>query len=241
MIKMGEISCLSAAEAIESTVLRCSEPDGMGLDAWAVAASWATAALTLGLLIAAALAARAAIKTLRQMERDSIAQSRPYVYAQVVPGLAGPRTWDLIVKNAGQSAARNLTAKLSSWPKDDDFITEPLRTMFTTPQTLPPGTQVRTFWHMKAQQGGQLTDPKTGARSSSHGFGDQVRITLSYQDDNQPTRTYLDEYDLNMSAVGLTPLSTSGPDLPSSVDDPNSAALYKILGTLVRQVGELRR
>src|SRR5687767_9403546 len=42
-------------------------------------------------------------------ERVEARQSRPYVFAQLKPGLAGLGTWDLVLSNSGKSNARNLT------------------------------------------------------------------------------------------------------------------------------------
>ena len=241
MIKMGEITCRIPSNGIKSEILYCTEPEGLKLDIWTVTASWATALLTLGLLVAAVLTARVAIRTLKQMEHDSVAQSRPYVHAQLSPGLTGLGTWDLIIKNAGQSAARNVTATLSAWPEKKDFIVEALETMFLTPQTLPPGNHLRTFWYMRAQKGGYLEDPETGEKFNSHGLPDRTKITLRYEDDAMPPRVYHDEYDLSTETIGMTPVSTTGPNAPKDMVDPDAKALYKILGYIVRQIGELRR
>lgn len=241
MIKMGEITCRIPSNGVKPEILYCTEPEGLRLDVWTTTAAWATAFLTLGLLVAAVLAARAAISTLRQMKKDSIAQSRPYVYAQLVPGLGGVGTWDLIIKNAGQSAARNVTATVSEWPEQKDFIIDALSTMFSTPQTLPPGTHLRTFWYMRAQEGGYLEDPETGDKFNSHGLPDRTKVFLSYEDEDKPARIYRDEYDLSTETIGMTPISTKGPNEPRSMEDPDAKAIYKILGYVVRQLGELRR
>ena len=45
-----------------------------------------------------------------QSRKDSIAQTRPYISATIVPGLQGMGIYDLLIKNSGKSAARNLEA-----------------------------------------------------------------------------------------------------------------------------------
>jgi len=56
---------------------------------------------------AAAVSAKAAQEANEQARLDSIAQTRPYVFVEVKPGLAAVGTWDLRVTNNGQSPARD--------------------------------------------------------------------------------------------------------------------------------------
>ena len=64
---------------------------------------------------AARTSADAARTANEQAKLDSIEQTRPYVYVEVVPGLAGSRSWDVRIRNSGRSAARNLRLEYDSW------------------------------------------------------------------------------------------------------------------------------
>lgn len=240
MIQAGEIQCRIPSNGVKLDHLFCTEPEALRLDIWTVTGSWVTALATVGLVIAAIWTAWVAIGTLRQMRRDSEAQTRPYVYAQVVPSLAGIGSWDLIVKNVGRSAARNLTAELSIWPQDDDIVTQPLRTMFSTPQTLPPGAQLRAYWLMEPPAGSKMIDPQSGKEVSYTGVKDPVTVTFSYRGDGPSAAGYQDEFDLDTARIGLTPVASSGPEPKESLE-PKDKEIYKILGYIVSQLGELRR
>ncbi len=148
--------------------------------AWATVAS---AVFTLGLLITAICAIKPAKRTWeaaaeanRQAERDSREQSRPYVTAQIVPGLAGITSWDLRIMNTGRTAARNLTMDYDQWPTKDEGDGEPLETwdivsrsvhtMFTTPRTLAPGASLRVMWLLDRgpTENVKHSDPPEGPR-----------------------------------------------------------------------------
>ena len=92
------------------------------------ACAWKTAKETLKASKDASYAARASAEAARlaneQAKQDSIAQTRPYVDAEIVPGLAGIGAWDLKVRNTGKSPARGLLLDLDEWPQDSDHIAE---------------------------------------------------------------------------------------------------------------------
>ena len=81
-------------------------------------ASVVSAIASSGLLILAIFAGRTATQTLRaseeaseaareaniQAKNDSIAQTRPYVYVEVVPGIMCERSLDLRIVNVGRSS-----------------------------------------------------------------------------------------------------------------------------------------
>lgn len=108
----------------------------------------ASALLTLGLVVLALVAWRTASDALEesrkaslaaqksaaaaeaaneQLRRDSAEQTRPYVFAEVLPGLAGSPTWDIRISNSGKSSARELTLKPTCWPDRHDMAIRSLR------------------------------------------------------------------------------------------------------------------
>lgn len=121
--------------------------------------AWWTARATLAASRRASEAAEAANE---QARLDSIAQTRPYVYVEVVPGLAGMDTYDVRVFNSGRSAARGLTLDYDSWPAQPDSIVQALEKMFHTPRILPPGCSLRAVWRLGGGQGGDRRRGRVG-------------------------------------------------------------------------------
>lgn len=200
--------------------------------AWVSAYSaLATAVLSLLLVLGAYLAWRVAKATLdqskaanRQMELDSIEQTRPYVYARIVPSIGGNAAWDLIVRNSGRSSATNLTIKASDWP-EDDAVTAALRKMFEHPQILPPDTSIRTYWSL----GPRDAPGSTGAT----GFDIPVDITVTYS--GPDSRTYTETFHLDPETLGLTPNAAAGVDIVKPTEE------LKKMREIVQALNELRR
>ena len=94
-------------------------------------------------------ASDAAAEANEQMKLDSIAQTRPYVYAEIVPSLGGTDAYDLRVTNVGRTAARNLYIQFNNWPKKIDDVAEHVKILFETERTLPPGCSIRTYWRLE--------------------------------------------------------------------------------------------
>lgn len=218
------------------------------LSAWS---TFATAVLTLVLVVVAIVAGVVAVHTLRASRRaseaamlaaeaaraaneqarlDSIEQTRPYVFADVLPGLAGPSTWDLRITNSGKSAARNLTLDFSDWPEELDQVGTSLRQLFETPRTLPPGRSLRVFWRLE----GQFTDGTT-----EHGMPTTGQITVSYTSDDASQPDYHERCDVMLDRSGLWPRPESGPE-PVGLKG-EARKFYLLAQVLVRRVGELGR
>lgn len=213
---------------------------------WIVAVSAAvTAGLTLCLVVAAFYAWRTAIDTLNaskdaseQAKRDSIERTRPYVYAHVVPSLAGVGLLDLVVRNSGQSAARDLTLTYDSWPNPVDDVTESLQTMFTTPRTLPPGCSLRVLWRLEAGEGRKFNegDPKMA------GIDNDGTVGVRYTSGDPSHPPYEDDFILLFDKSGYWPVPEDGAEPGQSFKDhPELKAFYQLGRTLVRRVGELDR
>ena len=176
------------------------------------------------------MSAEAARVANEQARRDSIEQTRPYVFAEVLPGLAGATTWDLRVTNSGQSAARKLRLDYDSWPESLDDVATAIREMFGTPRTLPPRCSIRVMWRLE----GNFSD---GTKES--GLGRDGRITVDYTSDDPEAPHYLDGFDVMIDKSGLWPVGESGPTPDGLKGD---ARKFYVLGqTLVRRVTELSR
>lgn len=210
---------------------------------WAAAGSIFTALLTLGLLVGAYAAWRTAKESLDQareaqlqIKLDSIEQTRPYVFAQIVPGLGGPSAWDLLIRNSGRSAATGLTISTDDWPETDDLIVKQLRKMFATNQTIPPGVSLRSFWRIDPAPGSTRAD----GGPEVDGMPKTATLTMRYTSQDPAHPHYEDTYVISTETIGLTPAASTGPH-PSTKLTPAEASLHKMLGRIVQSISELRR
>ncbi|QTG81536.1 hypothetical protein [Arthrobacter crystallopoietes] len=144
-----------------------------------------------------------------------------------MPSIGGNQAWDLILRNSGRSAAYDLRLTVSAWP-EEDILTKALRTMFETPQTLPPNTSIRSYWSL-----GPSKHPR-----SSHpvGFDQPVDLTVTYKSDNREASEYRDTFRLDSTVLGMTPMGASG------IEQPNGATPHeKKMREIVRALNEMRR
>ena len=198
------------------------------------ACAWKTAKDTLDASTNASDAAKASAEAARlaneQAKQDSIAQTRPYVDAEIVPGLAGIGAWDLKIRNTGKSPARGLLLDLNEWPQDSEEIVSSVKSMFSTPRTVLPGTSLRLMWRLE----GNFTDG-----TSEAGLPRAGTISLHYGSDDEAKPTYTDKFSFDVTTAGHWPVGESGPE-PDGLNDP--ARKFYLLGqALVRRISELTR
>ena len=202
--------------------------------------AWSALATAVGTAVAVVVAVVAwvvGVRTLRasqaaniQAKHDSIEQTRPYVFAEIVPSLAGSPNWDLRIVNAGRSAARSLTLTYDSWPDELDDVATKVRTMFETARTLPPGCSLRVYWRLE----GRFTDGTTEAGLHTDGV-----LGVRYTSDDPSQPAYEDEFPIGIDSAGWLPVPESGHD-PKGLDD--RAKAFHSLGTAIaRHIAELRR
>lgn len=191
-----------------------------------VVTAWATAA---GVVVAL-VAALAALRQLRMISKDSHDRTRPYVQLDILPGLQGPGSWDLILENRGASTARNvLLAAGDLEPADsEDHIVKPLISYLSKPRTLVPGARRRLMWAYRLE-----------GRGIRAGVLEERRVHVSYSD--QRGNRYRDEFlleDVTTVAAGVYPAPTEGRKSGSkdTLEDINLAV--RAVGA---HVGELRR
>ncbi len=218
------------------------------LSAWS---TFATAVLTLLLVVLALAAWSAARKTLdaskdaskaaeasadaaraanEQAKLDSIEQTRPYVYVEVITGLASKQSWDVRIRNAGRSAARDLRLDFDGWPTEPDDVSSAVVELFKTERTLPPDCQIRALWRAE----GQFTDGTTEVGLQTEG-----KISVAYTSDDPSTPAYTDKFDVMIKQSGYTPLPEDGPPPDGLKGDLRK--FYLLGQALVRRVGELGR
>lgn len=198
-----------------------------------VVTAWATAA---GVLVGL-IAALAAIRQLRMISRDSRDRTRPYVQLDVVPGLQGPGSWDLIIENRGASAAHDVRIDAGTLePVDDeDHIVGALSVYLATPRTLVPGARRRLMWAFNL--------PDRGIRA---GVLEGRTVQVLYRDEQgmrrrRPSRPFEDNFlleDVTSTAAGIYPAPTEGRTTNSN--DPLKN-INLAVRSLSAHVGELRR
>lgn len=222
---------LVAWSAVASALLTL----GLLLFAWF---AWGTARATLEESRRASLAAQRSAKAAQaaneQLRRDSFEQTRPYVYAEVLPGLAGLATWDIRVTNSGRSAARNLLMTPSSWPARDDRVTQALKELCSTPRTLPPNCSIRAIWRIGPPRDGESTNGP-----SVMGMDENGDLKVTYHGDDDDRSAFADTFDMNTHGAGLWPVPESGPNPDSLTGE--TRLFYKLIQTLTRRVGEIGR
>lgn len=204
------------------------------LSAWS---TFATALLTLFLLLIAIWAGWTAVKTMKvsreaneQTKRDSVEQTRPYVYAEIIPSLAGIGTYDLRISNSGESSARDLKLSFSNWPEEMDDVAEKIKALFDQPRTLPPGCSIRSFWRLT----GNFDDGTTETGMPDHGV-----IGVSYTSDDPSEPSYTDQFDFDIEQSGVWPVADAGPDPVHLKGD--SRTFYMLGQAISRNIGEISR
>jgi hypothetical protein len=212
------------------------------LAAWSTAA---TAAFTFALVVIAgltALYARGALRASReasraaqdaneQARRDSIEQTRPNVFVDVVPGMSGMGDYDVKIFNSGRSSARNMTISMLPWPDELDDVGQSVETLFRTSRTLPPQCGIRAVWRMT----GNFTD---GTKEA--GMPEQATLVVSYTSNDPSHPEYRDEFGMDLQNSGLWPVPTAGPNVPVHLSK-NEKCFYKLGQTIARNIGELGR
>ncbi|MHA7176899.1 hypothetical protein ACX80D_09605 [Arthrobacter sp. Sr24] len=194
--------------------------------------SLSTAAITLALVGVAIWAGRIAVSALRQTTLDSISQTRPYVYAHLVPSIAGIGSWDLTIKNSGQFSAKEMSMSCSEWPDYDDLFTQRFRVMFNSEQTIPSGVSIRTLWRAVA-----FSDHTVTVGSPMMGMHESCSISAKYRGDH-PKDLYSDTYSFSNETRGRTPMPAGGTE-PSSSLNPGEKSLHKMLSRVAQSIGEL--
>jgi hypothetical protein len=227
------------------------QPDPNWTDALTAIAATATAILTLAIVVMAVAAWRVGKKTLEasiaastaatasadaarvaneQAKRDSIEQTRPFVYAELVPSLAGNPNWDVRIVNVGRSSARNLTLSFDNWPDEPDDVATSVRDLFDTPRTLPPSASIRAMWRLE----GNFDDG-----TSEAGMGKSGTITVSYTSDDPTHPRYEDVFDVRVDNSGLWPVSAAGPTPSGMTGD--ALKFYRLAQVATRHLGDLNR
>lgn len=211
---------------------------------------------TVGLLLIAWDTARTAIKTLRETEEsnrrahqaaaqasvqaqeDSIRRTRPYVFAELVPSIAGVATYDMVIRNVGRSVARGLTVTLDAVPEHLDDIASKVLDDLRQERDLPPGASLRTYWQLGVAEGQHFTDGKGNLTTEPAGLPRAGALRLSYTSDDTSQPQYSERYGFDADRAGLWPVPEYS-DEPKTMDDTGKA-LHGALAAIARHIGMLR-
>ena len=208
------------------------------LTAWS---TFGTAVATLLLFVGAVWAgwsARGALRASReaneQAKRDSVAQTRPYVYAEVIPGMHGIGAYDLRIRNTGKSAALGLTLEFDRWPDDPDDVADAVELAFKTSRTLPPDCSLRMLWRLEAGDERTFQSGRTEVGLPTSGT-----ISVRYTSSDEISPTYTDEFTVMIDNAGFWPVPESGPE-PTGLHGAD-AKFYALGRSIARNIGNLGR
>lgn len=210
---------------------------------------------SLGLLATAAWAGTVGVETMRaskassqaaitankQAARDSHEATRPYVDALIVPGLAGTTEFDLLVRNTGKSAAREVQINCKAEVDRDDDVTRAVAEMFATPRTMGPSTELRMMWQLgESDADADSTDSSGKPVEGKMGMPDDAVLTISYKS-NDGEEPYTEVVDVRCFHSGLWPVSQQG-SLPKGKGAPiQPKHILSTLRAIARHTGDNNR
>lgn len=176
-----------------------------------------------------------------QEAQNSEARTRPYIGLDIVPGIAGSGSMDIIIENHGKTTARNIRVSLLGdtfrEQSDGDMIGAALGRLFATGFDLAPGARRRVFWQIPANE---------NASPRGHmGTPVAAGIAFSYEwapGADRPVRHYEDtlQYDLT-EYPKLIPLPSSGSTAQGTSPEAQSKNVLHVLRAIAANVAELRR
>lgn len=187
------------------------------------------------------LTARQMRDTAIQEAKNSEARTRPYVGIEIVPGIAGSGSMDIIIENHGKTTARNIKVSLVDdtfrAQSEGDEIGEALGRLFATGFDLAPGAHRRVFWQFPADensspQGHMGTPVAAGIRFSYEWFPGDERPLRRYEDSIQ--------YDLT-EYPKLIPLPGTGSTAHGTSPEAQNKNLLNALRAIASNVAEIRR
>lgn len=190
-----------------------------------------TALATIGLVVVATWTLGGAKRQLVLQTEQAEREGRPYVVAEVVPGLHGAGHWDLVVRNYGRTSARSVIISCADLRvrDDDDHISPHLIPYLATPRALAPGARERVMWRM---------DEDAYERLSQAGAPGKTSVDVTYCDDIG--NEYTDTYSFDVNTLGAAaPVPTEGPSAMGNGKELMN--IERALRTLNAHVGELRR
>lgn len=180
-------------------------------------------------LITASIGAYQVFLLRKQMQDDA----RPYLVADVVPGLHGAGSWDLILHSTGRSTARRIRVTTdpdlaTSERNSSDHIIEPLSQYLGQELSLSPDARHRVMWRY-AHEG-----------QKSAGAPAKVTATVTYEDDHH--KRYTESFTFDTEALAKSaPAPSEGSKKSGPGEGKELQNIDRALRNLATHVGELRR
>ena len=166
-----------------------------------------------GVISALATAATAviAIVALGSTARDSRERSRPMIFAMFREAEHSDSSFDLVVKNFGTSAARDLVVEFDPPLTEEerkDELTDFVAKRYDNPiPLLPPGSELTNTWW-----GGGITPGGGNEVTNQLNTPDEVAVSVSYKGNR--FRRYCDKFTLSADTIKLKTYSVSSTSMP---------------------------
>lgn len=235
MIIADQFECvIPSANAVKQGVLYCTTNPPVPAADSAMWAAWATALGTFMLVVGAFWAGHIALKTLKQQRDDSFAAQRPFLTAQVVPSLAGPPNYDLVVENIGGSPAIEIEIDSPDFPKNADNVSSKVKELFNVVNFMAQGAKTRNYWRLEVAKGSSWSD---GTKTPA-GMPKRAELIISYK--NLEGMTFRDRFIVDTRMYTYAPAPAVGPNVKESLS-PGEKDLHSMLGVIASSIGELRR
>lgn len=169
----------------------------------------------------------------QQAIKDSQRANRPYLCVELRPGLQGIAKQDLVIRNLGRTAARDITL-VAPWPDPGDEISQRLESHFAKAFDLPPGSSLRLAWHR------WVSEKKRG--SQPEGMPRTCEVTVNYRGDDPALVPFSESTTLDASWGDIMPAPQRGERNPNGMNTLDTLRdIDQALRTLNVHVGELRR
>ncbi|WP_022891125.1 hypothetical protein [Agromyces subbeticus] len=199
-------------------------------------------------LIAIVLTLKQVRMTAQQMRQasereaqDSEDQTRPYVGLDVLPGLGGAPSFDMVIENFGKATAYDVRLRLVNEEfgpqSESDEIGSALGRLFAVGFDLAPGARRRVFWRLPADE--------NASPSGAMGAPEAAEVVVEYgwePGGDRESRVFKDRLRYDLSEYPkLTPSPTKGARTIGSTTDAQLKNAVHALGAIAEHVAEIRR
>lgn len=179
--------------------------------------------------------------TSKQLAEDSESTTRPYVFAELVPGMWGDGAFDLKIKNTGKTYARNIALELIEggfYENENDLITENLKKFMSLPFELAPNSSIRIFFYVPKDK---RATPQINSGILPSG---KLQLTYEYITDNQSEKKiYQDflKFDLSILASVMPAPRTGGTRGSGKSHEKSLANINNAIRQATQYIAEINR
>ena len=192
------------------------------------------AAAAIATTVIAVITAILAVAALRSAARDSRERSRPLVFARFRESENSDSSYELVIGNSGQTAARDLTVTLTPAFEETalaDKLVRMIADRYESPiGVLPPGVELTNVWWSGSDQGdnelvNHIATP------------DDVTVRVSYKGNR--FRRYNNTFALEAKSMKLKTYSVSSTSMPGMTKSIRDS--LKTLSTEIKQINRYLR